>query len=229
MPSVVDLGRYSMLNYSAWPNIAEITRGSLLSWYNKVPDVHEQQHIDARLDNQYVQMMWNSANEVKGEIRENVVNFFKKDFVMTNVIWALRLKVYYEMKSDDIIGLLACSGNKPLRSDPLCGPAIDILDKAVDSYADWEQWQYAKFLNPHEEGAIWKIDPRWVENAYKAGMYKHAEKLFHANPMTDMSLIAWFKIKQHECDIIRTAAEGIRLNVETAEAMKIAGVAASAE
>lgn len=226
MPHIVELGKYSMFDYGAWPDIAKITKNSPLSWYNKVPDVHEQQHIDTKLDNQYVRMMWEAANEVTGEIREPVLDFFRYTFVMTNIIWTLRLKVYYEMKSDEILEHLACAGDRPLRSDPLAGPAVEILDKAADTYADWEHWKYADMLNPHEEGVIWKIDPRWVENTYKSGMYRRAEKMFHAHPLTDLSLVAWFKIKQHECDIIRTAAEGIRLNVDTAEAMKFAGIPA---
>jgi vacuolar-type H+-ATPase subunit C/Vma6 len=227
MPHITELGKYSMFNYAAWPDIAKITKGTPLAWYNKVPDVHEQQRIDAKLDNQYVKMMWESVNEISGDGRDAVIGFFQKDFIMMNIIWALRLKVYYEMKSDEILEHLASGGSIACAGDPLSGPAVAILDKAVDSYADWEGWKYAKFLNLHEEGTIWRIDPRWVENAYKSGMYKQAEKMFHAYPLTDLSLIAWFRIKQHECDIIRTAAEGIRLNVETAEAMKFAGVEAT--
>src|SRR5574344_178267 len=229
MPHITELGSYSLLNYKAWPDIAAMTKGTPLAWYNKVPDIHEQQHLDAKLDNQYVRMMWEAASECEGEIREPVMNFFRERFVMTNIIWALRLRVYYEMNMGEILEHLACAGAKPTRSDPLCGPAVEILDKRLDTFEDWEHWKYARMLNPHEEGVIWKIDPRWVENAYKSEINARAERLFHEYPLTDMVLISWFRIKQHECDIIRTAAEGIRLNADTAEAMKFAGVTAAAE
>jgi len=148
---------------------------------------------------------------------------------MMNIIWALRLKVYYEMTPEQIIGHLAGTGGTAGAGDTLAGPAVSILEKSVDTYADWANWKYAKLLNPHEGGVVWKIDPRWIENAYKAGMYRRAERLFHANPLSELSLVAWFKIKQHECDIIRTVAEGIRLNVDADEAKKFAGITITEE
>jgi len=157
-----------------------------------------------------------------------VVDFFTHYYVMQNIVWALRLKVYYDMKKDEILTHLAYADDRHEASDPLAAPAIAILDKAVDTYADWKDWQYAPLLNPHEEGAVWKLDPRWMEDACKADINRRAERLFHRYPLTDVVLISWFKIKQHECDIIRTAAESIRLNVGAEEAMKIAGVAANA-
>jgi vacuolar-type H+-ATPase subunit C/Vma6 len=229
MPHIIELNKFSVLNYKAWPDVAGITKGSPLSWYNNVPDEHAQQFIDARLDNQYVRMIWESVNEVSGDARDSVINFIRKDFVMMNIIWALRLKVYYEMPHDQILDHLAGAGGKACSGDPLSGPAVEILDKAVDSYADWENWKYAKMLNPHEEGVVWRIDPRWIENVYKAGMYRRAETMFHANPLSELALVAWFKIKQHECDIIRTAAEGIRLNVDSVEAKKFAGITIAEE
>ena len=224
MPHILEFKKYSVLNYKAWPDIASITKGSPFSWYNSVPAEHEQQYTDAKLDNQYVKMMWESVNKFSGDEGNSVIDFIRKDFVMMNIIWALRLKVYYEMPADQIIEHLAGAGGKAGSGDPLAGPAVAILDKPVDSFADWENWKYAKMLNPHEEGVVWKIDPCWIENVFKAGMYRRAQNLFHENPLSELSLVAWFKIKQHECDIIRTAVEGIRLNVDTAEAKKFAGI-----
>ena len=217
-----------MLDYKAWPDIASITKGTPFAWYDSVPDIHEQHIVNAKLDSQYVKLMWQCVNEVRGEIKKPVVDFFTHYYVMQNIVWALRLKVYYDMKKDEILTHLAYANDGRESSDPIAGPAIAILDKAVDAYADWKDWQYAPLLNPHEEGAVWKLDPRWMEDACKADINRRAERLFHRYPLTDVVLISWFKIKQHECDIIRTAAESIRLNVGAEEAMKIAGVAAKA-
>ena len=40
-------------------------------------------------------------------------------------------------------------------------------------------------------------------------------------------LVTWFKIKQFELDCIRTAAEGLRLNVEQGKVQEFAGVVAA--
>lgn len=228
IPHLCELGSYGMLDYKAWPDIVSITKGTPFAWYDSVPDIHEQHIVNAKLDSQYVKLMWQCINEVRGEIKKPVVDFFTYYYVMQNIVWALRLKVYYDMKKDEILTHLAYANDGHESSDPIAGPAIAILDKATDTYADWKDWQYASLLNPHEEGAVWKLDPRWMEDACKADINRRAERLFHRYPLTDVVLISWFKIKQHECDIIRTAAESIRLNVSAEEAMKIAGVAAKA-
>lgn len=224
MPRVARLGKRSLINIDAWPDIARITRGSPFEWYNKVPEAREQQKMEMRLDNQYTRMIWEAANEVKGAAREGIVNFFRDDFEMTNVIWALRLKIYYEMSDDDIIARLSCAGKEPSRDDPLCGEAVAILGKAVDNYSDWQGWKRADFLNPREDGSFWRVDPAWIENVHKTRVFKAALRGFHSNPFTIQPLVAWFKIKQRECDIIRTAAESIRLSVGQNEALSLAGL-----
>lgn len=227
MPAVIDIGKYSMFHSNKWPDIAKITEGSPYAWYNRIPDIHEQQKFDMRLDTEYVQRIWTAANRVTGEAKEPVVEMFRREFIMKNIIWAIRLKVYYDMSVEEIKTHLAYVDEKPGKSDPVYGPALDAAEKAVDSYEDWSSWKYASFLNPHEEGNVWKIDPRWVESSFRVDDSRRAEKLFHAFPLTVAVPVAWFKIKQHELDCIRTATESIRLSADSSEAMKAAGITAA--
>lgn len=223
MPALARLGKYGALNYKAWPDIAAMTKDTPFAWYDKAPAVHERHLFDARLDNQYVKMMWQAAHETPKEVRDAAVDFFTRRYTMLNVIWALRLKVYYDMKGEEILSHLACI-DAPERRDVIAGQAVAIIDKDVNNYADWADWKYAALLNPNVEGELWKLDPRVVEDAYRAELFRRAELLFHKFPLTDMTLIAWFMIKRHECDIIRTAAESIRLGIDAAEAANMAGL-----
>ena len=50
---------------------------------------------------------------------------------------------------------------------------------------------------------------------------------FHKNPMSVTSFVSWFKIKQNELDNIRTAAEGLRLDVDVEKVKEAAGIGAS--
>lgn len=209
-PPLIDLGQYGSLNCDAWPNIAAVTALSPFAWYDKVPDEHEQQRIHGKLDNQYVSMVWEAAHKLPRSIRAQAADFFRDEFIMTNISWALRLKVYYNMEKDEIISHLP-RAKTVSATDEIAGPAVEVLDWPSDSWEHWKKWKYASLLNPHDED-VWSIDPRWVENAAKARQYKAAQRLFHAEPLTELPLIAWFRIKQRECDMIRTAVEGIRLN-----------------
>ena len=60
-PSLINLKKYSMLNYAAWPDIKKITKGTAFSWYNKVPGIHEQQELDFKIDIQicrHLLLLW---------------------------------------------------------------------------------------------------------------------------------------------------------------------------
>ena len=77
-PEIADIAQYSMLDYSKWPDIQKITAGSPLAWYDKIPDVSEQQKLDTRLDFQYMQSIWDGVKKLSGDIKKVLVDFDKK-------------------------------------------------------------------------------------------------------------------------------------------------------
>ena len=81
-PPLVDLGSFSQLNYSAWPDIKKITKGSIFSWYNHVPGVHEQQEMEFKVDMQIVRHLWNSVLEEKGEDYDALMKIYRKEYVV---------------------------------------------------------------------------------------------------------------------------------------------------
>jgi len=224
LPNLKDLGSYSNLNFKAWPDIAAITKKSNFSWYNKVPDIHEQQKMEFKLDMQVIRHLWNSVQSVKDESAEAIKNLFMNEFVMRNVIWALRLRIYFKMSNENIIPLLIYVTEKPNKADPVAGPALKVLDMPLDEPEVWENWKYRDLVNPHIPGEIWQIDPSWMERKNKAKLNKMAQRIFHQYPMTTGSLIGWFKIKNYELNCIRTAVESLRLNINADEAMSAIGI-----
>ncbi|WP_041610393.1 V0D/AC39 family V-type ATPase subunit [Treponema brennaborense] len=229
MPQLADIGEFSMFDYTKWPDIAAITAGSPVSWYDSVPEFSRQQELDTKLDLQYIRRLWASIRKLPAAERRPVESLIKDEIVMYNIIWALRLKVYYGMSNERILDRLASAGGaetaRSLAQDPLSGPAVKMLDFAVDSYAEWENWKYAGFLNLHEEGVVWEADPRWIQQSAKTALNRKALRQFHQHPFTACVLVSWFKIKQYELDCIRTAAEGLRLNVSQDQVKHFAGVA----
>ncbi len=224
LPPIVDIGRFSMLNYSAWPSLADITKDSPLAWYNTVPSRSEQKTFDLKLDTQYMLSLWNAVSKVPSSERKSVSELVYQKLVLQNCIWALRLKVYYNMSDEEILENLVFLGKKKDSSDPLAGEAVSILSFAVDTWSDWSKWKYAYLLNPHTEGDIWSVDPRWLQQSVILDINKKALKHFHRNPFTADVLVSWFMIKQYELDCIRTAAEGLRLSVDEAHMKEFAGI-----
>ena len=223
LPKLIELGKYSSLNYKAWPDLKKITAGTAFSWYNKIPSIHEQQKLELKIDLQVCRHLWESAQKEKGEAREALLELYKQEFIIKNIVWVLRLRLYYKMKTEDIVQNLIYVTDKPRHSDPVAGPALKIIDWPLDEYELWSTWRYSALVNPHTEGQVWQIDPIWIERCNRTSIYKKAGILFHQFPADPCALIGWYKMKNFELSCIRTAVESIRLNVNPEEAMEAIG------
>lgn len=223
-PKLTDTKDFSLLNYKAFPNLQKITENSELSWYNKIPLISEQQFYDSKLDSQYICKLYKSASELSGDIKNSVLKLIKAEISIKNILWVLRLKVYYKMSSDEIRSKLVFAEDSKRNGDVFAKEAVRLLDKDIGSFDDWKDWKYKDFLNPHEDGVVWEIDPAYVEKCFQRYLNKMAFQAFHKEPMSVLSLVAWFKVKQNELDNIRAVAEGLRLNFDSEKLMEAAGI-----
>lgn len=224
LPELIDLHGKTVLKTEFWPDIAAITKDTIYDWLNTAPKKEDQQHFEFKLDLQLVQTLWKSIQSCHGDNKQAHIKLFKEEFVIKNVIWALRLLLYYGMSREQIIENLFYVTDAPDASDPVAGPAIKVLDYDVENYSDWENWDYAKFLNPKVEGEVWRVNPAWIEKSSVLNVKNRAYATFHQNPNEDVALVAWFKLKSFELNCIRTAVESLRLNVGSQEAMTILGM-----
>jgi len=223
-PYLRDLKDFSTIDASAWPDLAKMTEGSEYEWLKAIPSVDEQQAIDFKIDLQLLRENWNAIESCHGSNRLGHEKLFLDEFIIKNIVWALRLELYYGMEKEEIIQNLFYVTQAPDSEDPLAGPAIKILDFDINNWADWKDWKYADFLNPYVPGQLWRVDPAWIEHRYISHQAVFANHIFHEYPMEDVALAAWFKIKSYELTCIRTAVEALRLNISSNEAMEAVGV-----
>ena len=224
IPSYQSIAPFNLIDYSKWPDLAAITCGGPLEWYNTVPELSEQKNLDYKLDCQYMQSLWNSLRHIDSECRNDLKNLIGDKLNMNNALWALRLKLYYDMSREEILDNLIYSNDEKSENDPLVLSALEIIDKDTDDWESWKNWKYAELLNPHEEGVVWTVDARWISNAYKHVYLERARRLFHRHPFTECPLVCWFIIKRNELDNIRMASESLRLNISSIQAMQMAGI-----
>ena len=224
MPAVADISPYNLIAYRKWPDIAAMTDGSPLAWYDTVPQFSDQQQNDYRLDCQYVRELWQACAVLSPGCREQLVALLKEKLRMDNVLWALRLRIYYGMDGDLVRANLAYAGDGMRSDDPLAAEAIQTLGWELDNYEHWKHWKFASLLNPHEDSVVWSVEPRWLADAYKKRYVERAYRLFHRFPFTECPLVCWYILKQNELDMIRTASESLRLHVPASQAMQTAGV-----
>ncbi len=214
--------RFHELYSDLLKNFSKPTR--ILSEIARFYEYENSSQNDPEQDEKYVRDLWESLNELPSGERENLRKFIKTELSMRNVLWALRLKVYYNFDSEEIKKRLVYSNSLRKKHDILAVDALKILDKDISSYEDWKNWKYSDLLNPHEEGVVWEIDPGWVEKAARVKLVKLYQRSFHKEPMSVLSLVSWFKIKENELNYIRTVAEGLRLDVEQEKIMEAAGL-----
>lgn len=224
-PRIVELGKYKTLHYECWPNIENITKNTVFEWYNKIPEQQNRWEMDYKLDLQEVNLLWGKLSKIHGSSKNALKKYFVQEYNKKNMIWAMRLKVYYNMDDEQIFKHLFFIGDQPSAQDILYKDAIDISKRRIDVYEDWKDWHYASYLNSHEDGEVWMLDPMWVEHKFRLDETKNALHIFHQNPMTDICLVMFFKLKQQELNCIRAAVESLRLHVERDEAIYAAGFA----
>jgi vacuolar-type H+-ATPase subunit C/Vma6 len=210
-PFMIDTGEFSVIDRTKWPDIAAMTRDSPVAWYNRVPDVNELAEWETRLDHVYYRSLWAALLGLPRTDRLAAERLIREEIILQNIVWALRLRVYYLKSDEEIVPMLAGTGSVPTEADELCKPAVEMLGKQIDVWGDWAGWRYAWMLNPHEEGVPWTVDPRWAQLACDNYLYRLALVQFHQNPFTTGVLVSFFKIKQLEAQMIRVAAEGLRL------------------
>ena len=213
-PEVIDLKNYSLLDYGNWPDIKKITQKDRLSWYDRVPDISEQQVMDTKLDFQYLRDLWDAACKTEAAVKNQIKSLITEEIKIHNIVWAMRLKLYYGMDRETVCQKLFFEDFKSGEADIFAGEALKILSRDFSNFEEWKNWKYARVLNPHEEGVVWEIDPRWVESAFRTGLVKKYSTVFHKYPLTSLALVCYFKIKQDELNNIRYVTEGLRLGGE---------------
>jgi len=222
-PRLVDVGSFSVIDASRWPDLAAVTRGSPVAWYDRVPERDEAVVWETRLDHEYYRSLWGALESLPRSERQTAEPFVGEEISLQNAVWTLRLRAYYGLSADEIVPLLAGAGNVPKAQDPLCRAAMDALETPLDSWPEWSAWRYAWLLNPHEEGVPWTVDPRWAQLAGDRRLSRLAMRSFHQNPFSVGTLVAFFRIKQLETQMIRVAAEGIRLGLTDSQIQDFMG------
>lgn len=222
-PKLIDLGGYSQIHPEFYPDIQKITKGSQYAFLSSVPSEMEIQHTEVLMDKELIKDLWNEIQSLSGDEKQICQKFFIEEYSIKNIIWAMRLSVYYKKNREEIIQQLFYVTDSPSALDPIAAPALKILDYDIHDYSAWQKFSYASELNPYD-GGDWLLDPAWFEQRHDANRIKKYINYFHQYPMTEISLVSWFKIKIYELNCIRSAVEGLRLNINSNDAMKALGV-----
>jgi len=105
----------------------------------------------------------------------------------------------------------------------LAAEALESLNFPLDSRDAWHGWRWEKLLNSEDQAGIWKVDPRYFQNAAAQYLYRLALRYFHTMPMSVSAVFCFIKLKQFEEDLLTSVAEGLGLSMDSVEVFKLLG------
>jgi hypothetical protein len=177
----------------------------------------------ARQNNVYYTALWNELEKTPLSDRKLITPIIADEIRLKNAVWALRLRVYYLLPSDQIKSFLVML--KPGKNQrPLHYDALKSLEPDIEEEPEWHSWRLWKYLNKPESGRYWKIDPRYFQNQASLHLYHLARKSLRKSPFTLDTACCFIKLKQFEKEILTSVAEAARLGLTGADALEIVGL-----
>ena len=95
---------------------------------------------DSEKDRERIMALWNAVSSLRGSDRANLEQLYKMEISFKNILWVLRLKVYYHFSNEEILEHLVYAGSEHSKDDVLAREAIAILGYDLSSYDDWKKW-----------------------------------------------------------------------------------------
>lgn len=208
-PASEDPGLADDFDVSAWPRIGEIFACGRFSWIDE-PALLDLPSTENRLDRQYYDEIWAAITGLGPERREGVLRLFLLEVEFTNILWALRLSLYYGLKAEDIAPLLV-----GLKGWDSRRKALAVLDRSPTRRGDWKGWAWESLIEGGGEG--WRLDLPALEKRMKAQLCRRARLVLHLNSSSWAPLYAWFILKEAEASLVIGVCEGLALQVPPEE------------
>lgn len=214
-PAVVDLGRFGTVDFDAYPDVAKMTAGTEFTW---LPDAlasgRSAVEIGTELDGRYYRSLWASAASLGSADRRVFEDFVAEEIALKNIVWALRLRVYYGLGADELRAFLV-DVERDGRS--LAEDALKAAGFALDRREDWLRWRPRYLLGGGLPGEGWRVDPRRVQGAAARRLYALARASFRRHPLSVGAFVCWAKLLQREEDLLTSVAEGLVLGIAPRE------------
>jgi vacuolar-type H+-ATPase subunit C/Vma6 len=213
-PGFTDLGRFRTVSFEAYPRLDAMVKNTEFAWLLKEPvgqgDTANNSLLQTRLDQQYYSGLWESMIALAPRDRVSAKKILSEEISLRNVVWALRMRTYYEMPPEEVRNrLVFITGG----SDTLAADAAASLDLDLTVREAWRDWKRAAMLNPEQPGVQWRADPRYFQNAAAGYLYRLTRQFFRRSPFSLDTVFCFIKLKQFEEDLLTNTAEGLGLGM----------------
>jgi vacuolar-type H+-ATPase subunit C/Vma6 len=219
-PPFTGLGRFQTVNFKAWPDLAEMIKGTeftaiLEGEGFKVKEGSRSKKdsgdisLQTSLDRFYYKKLWEALMALPRSDRRFSEKILADEISLRNAAWTLRLRTYYRMQGEEVKNHLVSVEQKNMRRSFQENAPLDF---PLDSRAEWKGWRWESLLNPAEDGE-WTADPRHFQNAASRRLYGMALHKLRLHPFSLDAIFCFIKLKQFEEDLLTSAAEGAGLGM----------------
>lgn len=214
-----DLGPYAAIHLAGARDYEKEIRSSRYSWV--MPHLKDMPlvQVENMLDRDYYSRLLQLSRALPPRDRTGVLRLVGLEITLANVIWALRLRFFYSMDADSARGLLV-----PGLAQVQRAAVMAVFEITEDSVEEWRRWKFGWLLEDQLGESFRAPDPVRAEQKAAQRMYLRAHQLFHQSPFTLAPLVAYFKLKQHEADLLKMAVEAMTLSIPEQEVLAITGV-----
>ena len=225
-----ELGRFATINFSAWPDIEAMIRNTEFEYLLKMMN-NENIFLQTELDRHYYSSLWNDLIHLGRNDRRATEHILAEEISLRNIVWAFRLRTYYQLQKKDVIPhLVDIETVMHGRKISLAADALYSLDLPLDSREAYTNWKRADFLNLENDiqysASGWRVDPRHFQNSAARYLYRMARHSFRARPSSLDTVFCFIKIKQFEEDALTSSAEGLGMGMASGDVFSLLGVEA---
>ncbi len=174
--------------------------------------------IENRLDRDYFARLLDLAKDLPTRDGEGIVRLATREIALADVVWALRLRFFFRMDAEAARGLLIPGLGQAHRL--AVARAFEIPADAVE---EWRHWKYGWLLEDQAAESFAAPDPLRAEQKAAQALYMRAHQSFHQSPFSLSPLFAYFKLKELEATMLRTAVEALNLSVGEQDVIALVG------
>ncbi len=214
-----DLGKYSGIRLGGAKDPEKAIQASPYKWILPLLRTVPLAELENRLDRDYYDRLLDLAGRLPRGDQAGVLRLAGAEIALANVVWALRLRFFFNFDAARALGLTIGRTSSSVRA-----AVAEIFEIPPDSPEAWRRWRYGWLLEDQLGDSFTAPNPVRAEQKASQALYARAHHAFHQNPFSLGPLYAYFKLKEYEASLLGIAVEALQLSVPEQDILNIVGI-----
>jgi vacuolar-type H+-ATPase subunit C/Vma6 len=213
-----DLGPFAGVALAGAADYEKAIKASSYAWVLPLLRTKPLWIIENSLDKAYYARLVFLARGLPPSDRTGIQRLIRLELTLANAIWALRLRFFFGLTWENARELMIAGlGDSARRA------LVRAFEIQPDSIDEWRKWKFSWLIEDQLGESFQAPDPIRAARQADLRLYVRAHQLFHQAPFTLAPLFAYFKLKEYETSLLKTAVEAIRLSIPEREIHALIG------